>query len=70
MPEEGPDRTEMQHEYLVNTIAKYYPGIHESDLSMICTHCITVFGPSYWLFKVLDLQYSVGCVLHRDHIVQ
>ena len=40
MPEEGPDRTEMQHEYLVNTIAKYYPGIRESDLPTICSRSI------------------------------
>ena len=70
MSEEGPDRTEMQHEYFVNTIAKYYPGIREDDPSTICTHRITVFGPRYWVIKVLDLQYSVGCVLHRDHTVQ
>ena len=32
--------------------------VFESDLSMICTNHITVFGPRYCLLRVLDLQKS------------
>ena len=47
------------HESLVNTIAKYCSGFHKSDLSMICIHCITVFEPRYWLFRVSELQKTL-----------
>ena len=72
MLEEGPDRTETEHESLVNAIAKYCSG---SDLSMICTYYITVFSLRYWLLRVSDSQNnSNGAVyvpmlhLHYTHI--
>ena len=57
---------ETQHEILVSTIVKYCSGICESDLSTICTRCITVFGSRYRLFRVLDLRNTLGVIVHSQ----